>query len=83
MSYFPEPDSHIRVKVKVVLDFPNQVTEKKLEYATGIDTFDSTTKKGFIALKAEVDKLDIIKLTNVPTNLKTKVDDLDVGKLKN
>ena len=83
MSYFPEPDSHIRVKVKVVLDFSNQVTEKKLEYATVIDTFDSTTKKGFIALKAEVDKLDIIKLTNVPTNLKTKVDDLDVGKLKN
>ena len=28
MSYFPEPDSHIRVKVKVVLDFSNQVTEK-------------------------------------------------------
>ena len=34
---------------------------------------------------AEVDKLDINKLTNVATslnNLKTKVDDLDVGKLK-
>ena len=36
-------------------------------------------------MKAEVDKLDIIKITNIPTslnNLKTKVDDLDVGKLK-
>ena len=36
-------------------------------------------------MEAEVDKLDISKLTNVPTslnNLKTKVDDLDVGKLK-
>ena len=36
-------------------------------------------------MKAEVDKLDINKLVNVPTglnNLKTKVDDLDVGKLK-
>ena len=36
-------------------------------------------------MKAEVDKLDIIKLTNVPTslnNLKTKVNDLDVDKLK-
>ena len=30
MSHFPEPDSHIRVKVKVVLDFSNQVTEKKI-----------------------------------------------------
>ena len=36
-------------------------------------------------MKAEVDKLDISKLTNVPTSLnilKTKTDDLDVGKLK-
>ena len=36
-------------------------------------------------MKAEVDKLDIIKLTNVSTNLnnlKTKVNDLDVGKSK-
>ena len=36
-------------------------------------------------MKAEVDKLDINKLTNVPTslnNLKTKIDDVDVGKLK-
>ena len=41
--------------------------------------------KDFIALKAEIDKLDINKLVNVPTsfnNLKTKSDDLDVGKLK-
>ena len=36
-------------------------------------------------MKAEVDKLDINKLVNVPTslnNLKTKVDDLDIGELK-
>ena len=42
-------------------------------------------KTDFIALKAEVDKLDIAILVNVPTslnNLKTKVDHLDVGKLK-
>ena len=38
-----------------------------------------------MALKAEVDKLDINNLVNVPTslnNLKTKVDDLDVDMLK-
>ena len=42
-------------------------------------------KKDSIALKAEVDKLDVNKLVNVSTslnNLKTKIDDLDVGKLK-
>ena len=36
-------------------------------------------------MKAEVDKLDINKLVNIPTslnNLKTKVHDLDLGKLK-
>ena len=36
-------------------------------------------------MEAEVDKLDINKLVNVSTsfnNLKAKVDDLDVGKLK-
>ena len=36
-------------------------------------------------MKAEVDKLDIAKLVNVPfslNNLKTKLDDLDTGKLK-
>ena len=36
-------------------------------------------------MKAEFDKLDINKMVNVPTilnNLTTKVDDLDVGKVK-
>ena len=50
-----------------------------------IDSSDVAAKKDFIALKVEVDKLDINKLVNVPTslnNLITKVDDLDVGKLK-
>ena len=87
MSYYPEPGSHIRDKVKVVLDLSNYATKKELEHATGIDTSDLTAKKDFIALKAEVDKLDIdkLQLVNLPTslnNLKIKVDDLDVGKLK-
>ena len=85
MSYYPEADSHIRDKVKVVLDLSNYATKKELEHATGIDTADVFAKKYFVALKAQVDKLDINKLTNVPTslnNLETKVDDLDVGKLK-
>ena len=44
-----------------------------------------SNKKDFIALKAEVDKLDINKLVNVwisLNNLKTKIDYLDAGKLK-
>ena len=74
MSYYPEPDSHIRDIIKVVL-----------EHASGIDIYDLASRKYFIALKTEVDKLDINKLTNVPASLnylKTKVDHLDVGKVK-
>ena len=85
MSYYPEPDSHIRDKVKAALDLPNYATKKELDHATGIDTSDLATKKYFIALKAEVKKIDINKFVHVPTilnNLKTRGDGLDVGKLK-
>ena len=71
--------------MKVLLDLSNYATKKELEHATGINTSDLTVKKIFIALKAEVDKLDINKLTNVSTslnNLTKKDDDLDVGKLE-
>ena len=64
----------------------NYATKKELNHATGVDTSDLAAKKDFIALKAEVEKIDITKLSNVPTslnNLKTKVDDLDVKKKKN
>ena len=58
---------------------------KELEHATGTDVSDLAAKKDFIPLKAEVNKIDITKMTNVPTslnNLKTNVDNLDAGKLK-
>ena len=45
MSYYPEPDSHIRDEVKVVLDLSNYATKKELEHATGIDTSDLAAKK--------------------------------------
>ena len=85
MSYYPEPESHIGDKVKAVLDLSKFATKKKLEDATGIETSDLAAEKDLIALKAEVGKLGINKLVNVPTslnNLKTIVDDLDVVKLE-
>ena len=63
----------------------NYATEKELNDANGIDTSDLAIKKYFIVSRAEVNKLDINKLGNVLTsfnNLKTKVYDLDIGKLK-
>ena len=57
---------------------------KRIRTCSRCDTSDLAAKKDVIALKTEVDKLDIKKLV-VPTslnNLNTKVDDLDDGKLK-
>ena len=55
----------------------------ELENAEGIDASNLATKSYFIALKAEVGKLDIKELVKGPTglkNLKTEVDKQDVGK---
>ena len=42
--------------------------KQELEHATGIDTSELPAAKDFITLKAEVDKLDITKLVNVPSS---------------
>ena len=84
MSCYPERGSHIRDKLKVVLDLSNYATKKEVEHAAGVETSDVAPKKDVIALKAEDDKLDINKLVSVLTslnNLKTKVDYIDVGEL--
>ena len=47
MSYYPEPDSHIRDKVKVVLDLSNYETKKELGHDTGVDTSDLAAKRRF------------------------------------
>ena len=60
MSFYPEPDSHIRDTFKVVLDLINYATKKELEHATDIDISDLVSKKDFITLKSEVEKLNSI-----------------------
>ena len=47
----------------------NYTTKKELERAAGVNTSDLAAKKYFIALKAEVYKLDIPKLASVSTSL--------------
>ena len=39
MSYYPEPDIHIRKKIKAELDLPNYAAKKESEYATYVDTY--------------------------------------------
>ena len=82
-KYFPEPKSS-GGRVKVELDLPNYATKADLKNATGCDTFKCAKKVDLTSLKSNVDKLDIDKLKNVPTNfsnLRRKVDKLDVDKL--
>ena len=62
MSYYPEPDSHIKDKAKVVLKLSNYATKKELDHAAGVDTSDLAATKHFIALKAEVDNWTLINL---------------------
>ena len=70
--------------MKVELDLFNYATKTNLKNVTGVDTSKFAKKIDLANLKSDLDKLDIDKLKNVPTNLsnlKTKVDKLDVDKL--
>ena len=44
MSYYPEPNNHIRDKVKVLLDLPNYATKKELKDTAGVDTSNLAAK---------------------------------------
>ena len=82
-EYFPEPKS-LGGRVKVDLDLSHYATKEDLQAATGVDTSKFAKMVDSANLKSNVDKLDIDKLKNVPTNLsnlKSKVDKLDVHKL--
>ena len=81
-EYFPKPNS-LEANVKVELDLSNYATETNLKNATGVNTSDFATKTGLVILISDVGKFDIEKLKNVPShlsNLKSKVDKLDVDK---
>ena len=61
----------------------NYGTKTDLINGTGVDT-SNFSNVDLASLKAEVDKLDVVKLKNVPTNLsslKIKTDKLDIDKL--
>ena len=82
-EYFPGPKSS-RWRVKIELDLSNYATEANLKNATGMDTSKFVKNVDLVGLKSSVDKLDIEKLKNVPTNLsnlKRLGDKLDVDKL--
>ena len=55
--------------MKIELDLSNYGTKADLKNVTGIDTSKFAKKIDLASLKSSVDKLDIDKLKNVPTNL--------------
>ena len=68
--------------MKVELDLSKHATKADLKNATGVDTSKFAKK---VDLKSNVDKLDVDKLQNKPSNLgclKSKVDKLDTRKLE-
>ena len=71
-------------RVNVKLDLSNYATKADSKKATDFDISKFAKKFDLATLKSNVDKLDIDKLKNVPTNLrnlKIKVDKLVVDKL--
>lgn len=82
MHYYPETDNHIRGKVKVLLlDLSDYDTKKELEHATTCLVY---VIQLLFDLNAEVDKLnELVKISNRVNNLRTEVDKLDAGKMKN
>ena len=55
--------------ISVKLDLSNYVTEADLKWATWVDTSNLAAKSNLARLKAEVDKIDIYKLKNIPLDL--------------
>ena len=82
-EYFLKQKS-LEGNVKVELDLFNYATKAEFKKASGINTSSFTKKVDLPSLKCNVDKLDIDKLKNVPSNsstLKSKVDKSGVNNL--
>ena len=67
-QYFP-PYRSSKSSVKVELDLQNYVTKSDLRNIPHVDVSSFALKTNLVSLKAEVDKLDIAKLTPVPNDL--------------
>ena len=82
-KYFPEPKS-LEGEVKLELDLPDYATKGDFKNVTAVGTSQFAKEIDLANSKSNVDKLDIDKLKNVPSNLshlKSKADKLDVDKL--
>ena len=78
MSYFPDPYTRSKSKIKVELDLSNYVTNSDLRNVTDVDTSQFAKRTDLASSKSDVNKLDIDKLEKLPSSLsssKSKVDE--------
>ena len=68
-QYFPKPYEPFGGDINVKVDLSNYATKTDLKNTSHIDVSSYALKSNLTNLKTEVDKLDIDKLTPVPTDL--------------
>ena len=76
---FPKPYKPFGGDINVKVDLSNCATKSDLKNATGIDASKLAAKSDLVSLKIEVDQLK--SLPTYLSNLKSKVDQLDIDKL--
>ena len=69
MSYFPEPYTHSKSKIKVELDLSNYVTNSDLKSAAEDYASKFANVVHLANLKSVFEKLDIVKLETTPVDL--------------
>ena len=67
-QYFPKPYEPWGGDINVKVGLSNYATKADLKNATGVDVSSFARKTYLASLKSNVDKLDIDKLKNVPTD---------------
>ena len=68
MSYYP-PDKSSSNNIKVELDLTNYATKNDLKNITHVDVSSFASKTNLVALKSEVDKIDVDILKRAPVDL--------------
>ena len=68
-QYFPNPYKPFGGDISVTVDLSNYATKDDIKNITHVDTSSFALKTNLANLKSEVDKLDIVKLELIPTDL--------------
>ena len=81
MSYFLEPYTRSKKKIKVELEFSNYARKSDLKNAAGVDTLKFAKRVDLSSLKSYIVKLDIDKVEKISSDLKSGLYDKLVEKV--